>query len=84
MVKDRSIYLEEYARGMISQEELHSMELRKMLRDFKPKRSKLVVVDSANQLGADRNIILRSVIFRLLVIFRLFRAWPSRNARLET
>ena len=37
VVKDRSIYLEEYARGMISQEELHSMELRKMLRDFKPR-----------------------------------------------
>ncbi len=37
VVKDRSIYLEEYARGLIGQEELHSMELRKMLRDFKPK-----------------------------------------------
>jgi bacterioferritin len=38
VVKDRSIYLEEYARGLIGQEELHSMELRKMLRDFKPKQ----------------------------------------------
>lgn len=37
VVKDRSIYLEEYARGMIGQEELHSMELQKMLRDFKPR-----------------------------------------------
>jgi bacterioferritin len=35
-VEDRSIYLEEYARGLISQEELHSMELKKMLRDFHP------------------------------------------------
>jgi bacterioferritin len=35
-VKDRSIYLEEYARGLIGQEELHSMELKKMLRDFHP------------------------------------------------
>jgi bacterioferritin len=33
---DASIYLEEYARTMISQEELHGMELRKMLRDFHP------------------------------------------------
>ena len=37
VVKDRSIYLEEYARGMIGQEELHTMELQKMLRDFKPR-----------------------------------------------
>ena len=36
VVENRSVYLEEYARGMIGQEELHSMELRKMLRDFKP------------------------------------------------
>jgi bacterioferritin len=35
-VADKSVYLEEYARGMISQEELHGMELRKMLRDFSP------------------------------------------------
>ncbi len=35
-VTDASIYLEEYARGMIGQEELHTMELRKMLRDFSP------------------------------------------------
>ncbi len=35
-VEDRSIYLEEYARGLIGQEELHSMELKKMLRDFHP------------------------------------------------
>jgi bacterioferritin len=35
-VADRSIYLEEYARGLIGQEELHSMELKKMLRDFHP------------------------------------------------
>ncbi len=33
-VSDASIYLEEFARTMISQEELHGMELRKMLRDF--------------------------------------------------
>ena len=32
VVVDRSVYLEEYARGMIGQEELHTMELRKMLR----------------------------------------------------
>ena len=33
-VENASIYIEEYARGMIGQEELHSMELKKMLRDF--------------------------------------------------
>jgi bacterioferritin len=38
IVQDRSVYLEEYARGMIGQEELHGMELRKMLRDFNPKK----------------------------------------------
>ena len=34
IVADASVYLEEYARGMIGQEELHTMELRKMLRDY--------------------------------------------------
>jgi bacterioferritin len=34
IVKDCSIYLEEYARTMIGQEELHQVELKKMLRDF--------------------------------------------------
>ena len=33
-VQDKSIYLEEFARTMIGQEELHTMELKKMLRDF--------------------------------------------------
>ena len=33
-VGDASVYLEEYARQMIGQEELHTLELRKMLRDF--------------------------------------------------
>ena len=33
-VEDRSIYLEEYARGMIGEEEQHSLELKKMLKDF--------------------------------------------------
>jgi len=33
-VQDASVYLEEYARTMIGQEEVHSMELRKMLRDY--------------------------------------------------
>jgi len=32
-VEDRSVYLEEYARTQISQEEMHGMEVRKMLRD---------------------------------------------------
>ncbi len=32
-VADESVYLEEYARGMIGQEELHTMELKKMLCD---------------------------------------------------
>ena len=36
IVEDRSIYIEEYARGMIGQEELHTLELTKMLRDFGP------------------------------------------------
>ena len=34
LVEDRSIYLEEYARCMIGEEEQHSLELRKMLKDF--------------------------------------------------
>lgn len=33
-VSDKSIYLEEYARQMIGQEELHTLELQKMLRDY--------------------------------------------------
>jgi bacterioferritin len=35
-VDGASVYLEEYARTMIGQEELHGLELRKMLRDFAP------------------------------------------------
>src|SRR3954470_23920353 len=34
VVADRSIYLEEFARTQIGQEELHGLELRKMLRDI--------------------------------------------------
>ncbi len=34
IVQDRSVYLEEYARGQIGQEELHIMEITKMLRDY--------------------------------------------------
>lgn len=34
VVADESVYLEEYARGMIGQEELHTMELTKMMRDY--------------------------------------------------
>ena len=37
VVEGASVYLEEYARQMIGQEELHTLELRKMLRDFEPK-----------------------------------------------
>ena len=33
-VQDRSVYLEEYARGQIGQEELHVMEIKKMVRDY--------------------------------------------------
>ncbi|HEY9298145.1 MAG TPA: ferritin-like domain-containing protein [Phormidium sp.] len=33
-VEDASIYLEEFARTMIGQEELHALEIKKMLRDF--------------------------------------------------
>ncbi|MDY7012605.1 MAG: ferritin-like domain-containing protein [Cyanobacteriota bacterium] len=33
-VKDASIYLEEFTRGMIGQEELHNIEIKKMLRDY--------------------------------------------------
>jgi bacterioferritin len=33
-VENASIYLEEFTRGMIGQEELHNLEIRKMLRDF--------------------------------------------------
>jgi bacterioferritin len=34
VVEEASIYLEEYARTMIGQEELHNIEIKKMLRDF--------------------------------------------------
>lgn len=34
MVEDASIYLEDFARTMIGQEERHQLELKKMLRDF--------------------------------------------------
>lgn len=40
VVQGASIYLEEYARGQIGNEELHAMELRKMLRDFAPLSTK--------------------------------------------
>ena len=33
-VEGESVYLEEYTRGMIGQEEMHVMELRKMIRDY--------------------------------------------------
>ena len=33
-VADASIYLEEYARGLIGEEEQHSLELKAMLKDF--------------------------------------------------
>lgn len=33
-VENASIYIEEYARTMIGQEELHTIEIKKMLRDF--------------------------------------------------
>jgi bacterioferritin len=38
-VDGASVYLEEYARTMIGQEELHGLELRKMLRDFAPSQA---------------------------------------------
>ena len=34
VVEDASIYIEEYARTLIGQEELHGLEIKKMLRDF--------------------------------------------------
>jgi bacterioferritin len=34
VVQDRSVYLEEFARTQIAAEEMHSLELRKMLRDI--------------------------------------------------
>ena len=37
VVEEASIYLEEYARTMIGQEELHNIEIKKMLRDFSAK-----------------------------------------------
>ena len=33
LVKDKSVYLEEFARSMIGQEELHVLEIEKMLKD---------------------------------------------------
>ncbi|MEB3272538.1 MAG: ferritin-like domain-containing protein [Prochlorothrix sp.] len=34
VVEDASVYLEEYTRTKIGQEELHNLEIKKMLRDF--------------------------------------------------
>lgn len=34
IVEDASVYLEEFARTQIGQEELHNIEIKKMLRDF--------------------------------------------------
>ena len=34
VVQDASIYLEEFARTMVGQEEFHQLELKKMLRDY--------------------------------------------------
>jgi len=34
VVADRSVFLEEFARGLIAAEEEHQLELRKMLRDY--------------------------------------------------
>jgi bacterioferritin len=34
VVKDESIYIEEYVRGMIKAEEMHAIEVTKMLKDF--------------------------------------------------
>ena len=34
LVGDKSIYIEEYAREMIKAEEIHSIEIQKMLKDF--------------------------------------------------
>ena len=33
-VENKSIYLEEYARGMIGEEEQHSLDLKRMLKDY--------------------------------------------------
>ncbi len=33
-LEDASVYLEEFARTQIGQEELHNIEIKKMLRDF--------------------------------------------------
>ena len=33
-VEGASVYLEEYARGQIGQEEQHALEIKKMLKDF--------------------------------------------------
>ena len=34
IVEGKSVYLEEYARGLIGEEEQHQLELKKMLKDF--------------------------------------------------
>jgi bacterioferritin len=34
-VENRSVFVEEYARGMIAEEEQHSLELKRMLKDFR-------------------------------------------------
>ena len=33
--EDKSLYIEEFAREMVKQEEMHSIEIKKMLRDYK-------------------------------------------------
>ena len=37
-VSDTSVMLEEYARGKISAEEQHALEVKKMLKDYTPAR----------------------------------------------
>ena len=34
VVEGASVYIEEFTRGMIGQEEVHNIELKKMLRDY--------------------------------------------------
>ncbi len=59
-VERRSIYLEEFARTQIGQEELHGLELRKMLRDigasdFTPPSAALVAEVSASRKRDDHD-----------------------------
>ncbi len=71
VVSGKSVYLEEYARSMISAEEMGAMELRKMLRDFAPGATG-VAVDAHGEGKPER---------RTVTVAASKKATPARRAQ---